>query len=116
VSPKRGDRVPPPVVAGEWEVRFGTSEAAKGWESLCHRAAGNTKAAWALMRVDPRPPVDGRHHPLKYDLATRTIQGHACEQWQIEVTGAGRIWYAIDDERRTVWVTLAATGHPKATE
>jgi hypothetical protein len=35
---------------------------------------------------------------------------------QHEVTGAGRLWYCIDGEHRTVWLTDAVTGHPKATE
>jgi len=38
------------------------------------------------------------------------------EQWQYEVTGAGRLWYCIDDEQRTVWLIDATVGHPKATE
>jgi len=38
------------------------------------------------------------------------------EQWQYEVTAAGRLWYCIDDEQRTVWLTDAHVGHPKATE
>jgi hypothetical protein len=38
------------------------------------------------------------------------------EQWQYEVTSAGRLWYCIDDKRRTVWLTDAMPGHPKATE
>jgi hypothetical protein len=32
VSPKRGDRVAPPPAAGQWELRFATTEAVKGWE------------------------------------------------------------------------------------
>jgi hypothetical protein len=38
------------------------------------------------------------------------------DQWQYEVTGGGRIWYAVDDETRAVWLTLCETGHPKATD
>jgi hypothetical protein len=57
VSPKRKDRVAPPAGPGEWEIRFYTSEAAKGWEVLCQQAAGNTAKAWHLIRADPRPPV-----------------------------------------------------------
>lgn len=29
---------------------------------------------------------------------------------------AGRIWWGIDDEKRTVWMTDCSVGHPKATE
>lgn len=38
------------------------------------------------------------------------------EQWQYEVTGGGRIWYAIDDDARTLWITRAGAGHPKQTD
>jgi hypothetical protein len=34
VAPERGDHVAPPAGSGEWELRFATSEAAKGWEAL----------------------------------------------------------------------------------
>jgi hypothetical protein len=44
------------------------------------------------------------------------VNGHDLEQWQFEVTGGGRIWYSIDDAARTVWMTDASVGHPKATE
>ncbi|MFJ5987205.1 hypothetical protein [Lentzea sp. NPDC092896] len=38
------------------------------------------------------------------------------DQWQYEVTSSGRIWYFINEERRTVWTTWAGTGHPKLTD
>jgi hypothetical protein len=53
---------------------------------------------------------------LRGSLSTRTFDGRDLEQWQIEVTGGARIWYLVDDDKRTVWVVHAATGHPKATE
>lgn len=42
--------------------------------------------------------------------------GQVLEQWQYEVTGAGRIWYCIDDERHVLYLTLATLGHPRQTE
>jgi hypothetical protein len=116
VSPKRRDRVAPPAGPGEWEIRFYTSDAAKGWEVLSQQAPGNTAKAWHLMRADPRPPVDDRHFPLRGDLATKLIDSVNCEHWELEVTGGGRIFYAIDNERHTVWITVAGAGHPKVTE
>jgi len=53
---------------------------------------------------------------LKGRLGRRSVGGRDLEQWQLEVTGAGRLWYVIDDERRTVILTMATVGHPKATE
>jgi hypothetical protein len=44
------------------------------------------------------------------------VGGKTLEQWQYEVTGAERIWYGIDDDRRTVHLTLARVGHPRQTD
>lgn len=116
MSPKRNDRVAPSPRPGEWEVRYLNTEAARGWEELCRHAPGNTRDAYELMRANPRPPQDSRHHRLRYDLATRKVGAQELEQWQIEVTGSGRIWYVIDDEAHTVWLVGAGPGHPKATD
>ncbi|WP_247648652.1 hypothetical protein [Saccharomonospora xinjiangensis] len=53
---------------------------------------------------------------MKYDLAVGRHGGRELPQWQIEVTGGGRIWYLVDEENRTVWLRYAGTGHPKRTD
>jgi mRNA-degrading endonuclease RelE of RelBE toxin-antitoxin system len=117
VCPKRLDRVAPPPVAPEWEVKFGTTEAAKGWDDLCNsNAKAKTRQAFDQIRSNPRPPQDENHYPLKGELSERQFQGRNLEQWQIKVSGSGRVWYLVDDEKRTVWVVLASPAHPKATE
>lgn len=116
MSPKRGDRVAPPSVKGEWEVKFGTSDSAKGWDELCVQAKVNTREAFELMRSSPRPPQDGSHYRLKGDLGIRSYGGQDLEQWQIKVSGSGRIWYLPDDSKHTVWIVYAGMAHPKATE
>lgn len=100
----------------EWDVRFGTSDSVRGWASLCAQAATNTREAFEAMRSNPRPPEDARHTRLRGELSTRELGGRILDQWQIEVTGGGRIFYLVDDDKRTVWVVHAGTGHPKATE
>ena len=117
MSPKRGDRAAPPPADGEWDVRFASSEAANGWDELGRKAPGNTCAAWRDMRTKPAPrPATPRHHPLHDKLATGTMRGEALPQWQIEVTGGGRIWYLLDEDRHTVWITYASLRHPKQTD
>jgi hypothetical protein len=117
VSPKRGERVAPPAADGEWDLIYGTNEAAKGWGELCQQAPSNTLAAWRIMRANPAPTVQtDRHHRLKGSLSTGTHQGEVFDQWQIEATGGGRIWYLVDEERHRVILKLAGTGHPKATD
>lgn len=75
MSAKRRERAAPPPGPGEWDVRFGSTEAAKGWDVLCGQAASATLAAWKLMRASPRPPVDERHKQLRGDLAEKLIDG-----------------------------------------
>jgi hypothetical protein len=117
VSAGRGDRAAPPAADGHWEVRFADAASAKGWENLCRQARENTYRAWVIMRQDPRPVGESsRHHRLKGSLAHGTYRGQACEQWQIEVTGAGRIWYLVGTVRDTCWITFAGTGHPRETD
>jgi hypothetical protein len=116
VSPKRLDRVAPPPVGDEWSVRFGTAEAATGWEDLCIRAPAKTREAYELIRVNPRPSEDALHYRLRGDLGTRVLAGKALEQWQVKVGGSARIWYLPDDEKHTVWVVYAGIAHPKETE
>ncbi|MDA3655963.1 hypothetical protein [Mycobacterium xenopi] len=117
MSPKRGERVAPPAAWGQWELRFATSEAVKGWESLCQQAAANTATAWNELRSRPQSPAPTpRHHRLKGRLASGMHGGVEMEQWQYEVTGGGRIWYLVDVDKRTLWLRHAGPGHPRETE
>ena len=116
MSPKRLDRVAPPPVNDEWEVRFGTTEAATGWDGLCAYAKATVRQAYELMRSNPRPPHDASHYRLKGELAIRSFAGKDLEQWQVKVGSSARIWYLPDDEKHTVWVVLASAAHPKQTE
>ncbi|MBA3489067.1 MAG: hypothetical protein H0T78_05885 [Longispora sp.] len=117
MTPKRGERVAPPAVSGEYTLRFANTDAVKGWEELCRQAPTNTRAAYEALRSDPTPhPAHERHHRLKFDLKWGKHDGKVLEQWQHEVTGGGRIWYLVDPDTHTVWLTYVGTGHPKATD
>lgn len=113
--PKRRERVAPPPAPAGWDFRFGTSNAGDGWEQVCAAAPANARVAWERLTNDPRTRTE-RQHPLKGVLGTREVSGQALEQWQYEVTAGGRLWYCIDDDRRTVWLMEAMVGHPKVTE
>ncbi|GHH55147.1 hypothetical protein [Lentzea cavernae] len=114
---KRGAHMTPPPRPGGYAVRFGTTAAAKGWEELCRTAASNAWDAWVVLSEHPASTVNpNRQHLLKGDLRDHTHDGVVFDQWQYEVTSAGRIWYVVDEELKTVWVTWAGTGHPKLTD
>lgn len=112
---KRKERVAPPPDKNGWDFRFATNDAVTGWEQVCSAAPSNARVAWNRLTSDPRTR-DDRQHPLKGSLATRLVNGVSMEQWQYEVTSGGRLWYCIDDAKRTVWLTDAMTGHPKPTD
>lgn len=117
MSPRRGDRltVPPPL--GQWDVRFGTSDAALGREELCRHALVNTRWCLEGLRLEPRSGAShDRRHRLRGDLATHRHNGRDLEQREFEVTSGGRVRYVIDDENRTIWLIYASPRHPKDTD
>ncbi len=116
MSPKKDERVAPPPVGDEWDVRFGTKEAAASWDELVRAAKGNARRAYDFMRTAPGQETGTRHQRLKGSLATGMHRGRQLPQWQFEVTGGGRIWYLIDEEHHTVWGEYASLKHPKETE
>lgn len=114
MSPKRGDRATVPPPDDQWDVRFGTTEAAVGWEELCRLAVANTRRCLEILRTDPRSGTGhDRQHRLRGDLGNHRHNGRDLEQWEYEVTSGGRVRYAIDDEQRTVWLVYASPRHPK---
>jgi hypothetical protein len=118
MTSKRGGKIPRPIAKNEWTPRFGNREAARSWDELL-----NSKLKPALIRFwetvvnDPRSIENpSRHHQLKGSLSTRTQNGVVLEQWQHEISGAGRIWFLIDEDNLTVWVVHVGAGHPSKTE
>ncbi|MGW7482896.1 hypothetical protein ACWGH8_30375 [Nonomuraea muscovyensis] len=107
-----GDDVPRPR---PWRVRFADRRAAEAWSHLLAHARDNLDRAWVAITADPRR-VDGCQHPLKGALGMVKVSGDVLEQWQYEATAGGRVWYAIDDEHRTLWITHAGAGHPRQTD
>ena len=69
-----------------------------------------------LTERPTRPENPGRQHRLRGQLSQRQVAGRLLDQWQYEVTAAGRIWYCLDPDRRIVWVVAASPAHPKVTE
>ncbi|MFF7878718.1 hypothetical protein [Streptomyces californicus] len=113
----KNDDVPPPPAKGEYHIKFANRQAAVGWRQLMQQIPANTNTAWYLMRKTPSPAVEtDRHHRLKFALAEGVRDGETFPQWQIEVSGGGRIWYLHDENRQTCWVTQAGTGHPRQTD
>lgn len=115
MSRKRGGRVPPPPPDGGWILRFDGDSAADGWEQVISQFPGPTRRAFEILETEPAARSE-RQHQLHGSESTTVVGGRALEQWQYELTGGARILYAIDSEKRIVWIIEASTGHPKHTE
>lgn len=118
MSGKRGGRAERPTASGEWEVRYGNRNAAKAWSELSNGKLATALAhLYDILVADPRWAGNpDRHHRLRGELATKVHDGRELERWQHEISGAGRVWFLIDDERRTVWLVHVGEGHPSATD
>ncbi|MBI2375537.1 MAG: hypothetical protein HYV07_16195 [Deltaproteobacteria bacterium] len=111
------DRVPRPQSTTGWVLRFQSKDAADGWEELSRQLSNATGVAYDHISQEPRSHArPDRQHRLKGDYGSRVFDGRSLEQWQYEVSGAARVWYVIDDDKKTVWITDASVGHPKKTE
>ena len=116
MSKRKSDAIRPPK-EGEWRIRHATTDAAKGWDELCRQQPGPIATLYDKLTADPRA-VDNRDKQgrLKGALGEATIDSEPFEQWQYELAAGARVWFAPDDNTRTVWITLASTRHPNATK
>lgn len=112
--PKRGEQVPPPPVANEWDLRYATKESL-AFAELERQSPGNCAEAKARLKTTPTTRSDAQK-PLRGTLGTRTIGGVEMTQWQYDISAGARLWYCVDNDNRIVWLTLAAAGHPRATD
>jgi hypothetical protein len=90
----------------------------KQWDSAVAAAPDLIDALRERLRARPtdRSNNPRRTGKLRGDLAQRNIAGTKLDQWQHELTGAGRVWYCPDPSTRTVWITKIALSHPKDTD
>lgn len=112
--PKRGQQVPPPPGDHEWDLRYATKESL-AFAQMCKQFPGNCDEAKARLKVAPATRSDVQK-PLRGSLGKRRIQGVEMDQWQYDISSGARLWYCIDVDNHIIWLTLAASGHPRATE
>jgi hypothetical protein len=96
-------------------VKAADRRAFLGWQQLFSQAPEGADRAWVDITSDPRRTTE-RQHQLRGTLGEVSVKGMKLDQWQVEPTGSGRVWYAVDDDNRTLWITQAGPGHPKETD
>lgn len=102
-----------PRKKAEFELRFATRQAEKGWSDL-KATTGNALAdAWDFLTRTPRH-LSERNHPLKGELAQVLRDGQRHDRWQLELPGGARIWFYVHEQ--VVWLVDVHTHHPNQTK
>lgn len=99
----------------EYEIRFATADAQKGWRDLVATIRNPMAEAWDFLTRTPLSTTPTNYR-LKGDLGTIQRGGTAHERWQHKPTakGTARIWFYVDGH--TVFLEQVHTSHPNETK
>lgn len=113
--PKKGELVPRPPRKTEYELRFATSQARKGWRDLVATMRNPMSDAWDFLTKTPTATSTANYR-LKGQLGEIVRGGRTFERWQHKPTlkGSARIWFFVDVG--TVYIEQVHTAHPNETK
>lgn len=111
----RKTKVERPTKKSEYELRFASTSAEKGWRDLRATIRGPLVEAWDFLTRTPLTSTP-RNYPLKGDLGFIIRDGVTHVRWQHKPTkqGGARIWFYVVD--RYVYLERVYTAHPKETD
>lgn len=108
-------RVERPPKKCEYEIRFASVSAQKGWQDLLATMKGPIVDAWDFLT---RTPLEATptNYPLKGALKTIRCAGIDYQRWQHKPTakGSARIWFHV--EGFVVYLDQVHTHHPNETK
>lgn len=112
---KKGQLVPRPPKKAEYEIRFATTHAQKGWRDLVAAIRSPMTDTWDFLTRTPLLSTP-TNYPLKGELGTIHRNGAAHDRWQHKPTakGTARIWFYVRE--RTVFLEQVHTSHPNETK
>ena len=108
-------KVERPTKKSEFEIRFASVGARKGWIDLLATTRGPLTDVWDFLTRTPqqRTPTN---YPLKGELALVRRDGAVHDRWQHKPTvgGSARIWFYV--EGSVVFLEQIHTAHPNQTK
>lgn len=112
---KKDESVPRPPKGSEYDIRFATSHARKGWRDLVATIRNPMADTWDFLTRTPLSTTP-TNYPLKGELSTIQRGGKTHDRWQHKPTikGTARIWFYVDG--RTVFLEQVHTSHPNETK
>ncbi|MFI7493330.1 hypothetical protein ACH9D2_01200 [Kocuria sp. M4R2S49] len=115
MAAKKGDLVPRPPKKTEYEIRFATADAQKGWRDLVATIRNPMTETWDFLTRTPLSTTPTNYR-LKGELGVIERGGETHERWQHKPTakGTARIWFYVHE--RTVFLEQVHTSHPNETK
>lgn len=111
----REERVDRPTRSSEYELRFASNSAKKGWTDLRAMIRGPLAESWDFLTRTPLA-LTPTNYPLNGRLATVVAHGgtHQRRQHKPTARGDARIWFYVDG--RVVYLEQVHTRHPNETK
>ncbi len=111
----KSDKVERPTKKSEYELRFASVQARRGWVDLQAVIRSPLTDAWDFLTKTPQVQTS-TNYPLKGELSIITRNGSTHERWQYKPTlkGDARIWFYVDGQ--VVNLEQVHTSHPNQTK
>ncbi|WP_368496977.1 hypothetical protein [Herbiconiux sp. A18JL235] len=111
----KNSRVERPTKKSEFEIRFGSAQAQRGWLDLRATHRNALVDCWDFLTRTPTE-VTLTNYPLRGALAVVTRDGVEFQRWQHKPTrqGDARIWFYVSGA--VVFLEQVHTHHPNATK
>lgn len=111
----KSEKVERPTKKSEYEIRFASIQAKRGWIDLKATARNPLVDAWDFLTKTPQLTTPASYR-LRGGLGLVTRGGTTHERWQHKPTlkGDARIWFYIVEH--VVWLEQVHTSHPHETK
>jgi hypothetical protein len=111
----KSGRVERPTKKVEYELRFASAQARRGWSDLQATIRNSLVDTWDFLTRTPLVTTP-QNYPLRGELGVVTRNGLLHERWQHKPTlkGDARIWFYVVDQ--IVYLEQVHTHHPNQTK
>jgi hypothetical protein len=111
----RIEKVERPTKKSEYELRFASVHARRGWTDLKATTRNSLTDAWDFLTRTPQSTTPNNYR-LRGELGVVTRNGSTHERWQHKPTlkGDARIWFYVVDH--VVYLEQVHTSHPNETK
>ncbi|MFK4299253.1 hypothetical protein ABH924_004434 [Arthrobacter sp. GAS37] len=108
-------KVERPTKKNEYEIRFASVQATKGWTDLAATIRNPLADAWDFLTRTPELETPTNYR-LRGELELVTRNGATHDRWQHKPTlkGGARLWFYV--EGQVIYLEQVHTSHPNETK